>query len=152
MTSRAQRLTLMIGGVVLAAAIAGVLLAPVTVAAPKKDHPGKGKPPKNEPQPGAFVIEVNEEGVCCGYLGTFVATGAIDDAGIAGESWCDPRNEVGLRGALGNMVFVISGDTFEIVEADGAYTDLVGVTGSHYTPDHEPTSWVYRKFEGSVPE
>jgi len=155
MTDRAKRLTLTLGVATAVAVIAGSVMVPDTVAAPKKEKPGGGKPSKGKPlQPGPFVIEVSEEGVCCGYLGTFEATGAIQDTGSAGESWCDPRNEVSLSGDLGNMEMVITddGDTFQIVYADGRYASLLGVTGSHYTPDHEPTSWVYRRFEGSVPE
>jgi hypothetical protein len=148
MAGRAKRLTVTIGAIALVAVIAGAVMVPDTIAAPKK-----GKPPKDEPPgAGAFVIEVEEEAMCCGPLGTFVATGAIQDSGPAGESWCDPRNEVSLSGTLGRMVLVISGDAFQIVEADGAYGDLVGLSGSHYTPDHEPTSWTYRRFAGTVPE
>ena len=85
-----------------------------------------------------------------GYIGDFVATGAIEDTGVAQEAY--GANVVYLHGALGDMELEISGDTFEIVYGDGDYADLVGVTGSHYTPDGVPTSWLYRRFEGTVPE
>ena len=71
------------------------------------------------------------------YTGTFTARGIVKDSGFAR---CDFR-ELVLEGESGTIVIELSitewGDTrtsgtFQIVAADGAYADLVGVGGTYW--------------------
>ncbi len=151
MTSRAKRVTLIIGVAALVTLIAGSVMAPQTIAAPKK------KPP----QPTTFWIETDEYAADFGYMsGYFYAGGALDDWGTAYERLYWPETIVYLDGATGFMRIKVTGDTFEVVYAIDGYSHLLGATG---TCSEEWEMWgrknkeqyplaVYRTFEGSVPE
>jgi hypothetical protein len=152
MTGRATRPTLIVGMVVLVAVVAGVVMAPGTAAA-KKDQPGKGKPPKS----GAFTIYTSEYQVYMWVVeGTFIATGAIEASGSAIENVSAPQTMVFLQADRGAMHVSVTGDTFEIVYADGKYERFVGATGSHSAEfvgwDYGVWPAVYRTFEGTLPE
>jgi hypothetical protein len=147
MTSRAKRLTLMIGVVVLVGVVAGAMLASELMAAPKK-----------APKPSTFTIGTWEYQVYMWLVeGTFIATGAIEASGSAIENVSAPQTMVFLQGERGKMHLSVDGDTFEIVYADGKYKRFVGATGSHSV---EWVGWgepsvlpaVYRTFEGTLPE
>ena len=134
-------------GPALLAVTAGAMLAPELMAAPKK-----------APKPTTFTIYTWEYQVYMGLVeGTFIATGAIEASGSATENVFAPQTMVFLQGDRGEMRISVTGDTFEIVYADGKYKRFVGATGSHSA---EWVGWgepsvllaVYRTFEGTLPE
>jgi hypothetical protein len=162
MTSRAKRLTLMVGAVALVAFVAASVMIPDTLAAPRVKT--------------AFTITTKEKLVAFGSTGTFHAKGAIQDSGRAdGYDW---NPELELTGAQGTMVIDIEvppgqpgptrEGTFTIVDATGQYEGLINVTGAYAehlaghgsktnpilssAAKNGPESSIQRTLEGSVPQ
>ncbi len=125
MRGEAKRLTLILGVALLAAVIAGSVIAPELPAAPKASL--------------EFTITTNEKLVMFGSTGTFHAKGALRDSGRAeGYDWYPDLELIGEHGTMLITTSVPPGQsgstregTFTIVEADGQYGNLVGVTGAY---------------------
>ena len=151
MTSRAKRLTLIVGVAALIAAVVGSVMAPDTVAAPK------GKPTTD------FVIKTTEDHHCDASWGTWKANGAISSSGPLWGSMC-PWSVRTLRlwddhGSMSIKTHPGKPGTFELLDADGAYEGLIGATGSYrynlttnFDEAGEPSGTISRTLKGSVPE
>ena len=151
MTSRAKRLTFMIGVVVLVAVIAGSVMAPNTAAAPK--------------QTPRFTITTEEVEVDDHTWGTFVASGAIEGTGTAGQAFGIGMVLVCLSSDAGGISLEVFGGrgrnsvgrTFEVVGASGAYAHIQGATELYsaditYPNGPDGPFVIYRTFKGSVPK
>ena len=106
------------------------------------------------------------------FWGTFKASGAIDDSGDATYHLWNyfVLDITGKHGSMLIETVITHGDaktaygTFHIFAADGAYSDLVGVTGAYsermpnykpvwvYPEGPYPTWHLYQTFDGSLPE
>jgi hypothetical protein len=152
--------------VVALALVAAVAAITATRALAKKPE-GKDKPAETT----TFTIKTNLDGYDA-FWGTFKASGAIEDSGDATYHLWD-HFVLDISGQHGSMLIetvITHGDaktaygTFHIFAADGAYSDLVGVTGTYsermpnykpvlvYPEGPYPTWHLYQTFEGSLPE
>jgi hypothetical protein len=148
MTSRGKRLTLVIGVAGLMVVVAASLVAPRTAAAASR----------------RFTITTEEQGVDGGTSGTFVARGAIEGMGWAGQTFGIGMVLVGLRTDMGWINLEVYGHhgrkslkTFEVVYASGIYAHLLGATGSYsyevtYPDGPDGPFVIHRIFQGSVPK
>lgn len=125
MTSRAERLTLIVGVGSLVTVIAGSTMAPQLLAAPRGSL--------------EFTITTNEKLVDFGSTGTFHAKGALRDSGRAkGYDWYPNLELIGEHGTMLITTSVPPGQpgrtregTFTIVDATGEYVGLINVTGAY---------------------
>ena len=151
MNVTARRAVSVVGAVVLVAAVA---MAAATPALAKK--PGGN----DKPVDTAFTIKTNLEG-SWGFWGTFRAQGAIDDSGDASFDVWD-YDVLQIWGDHGTMLIELSYGTFWILDADGAYSGLVGVTGTYTQKSNDKVRVTYPEvhtewhlsqiLEGSLPE
>lgn len=141
MSGSTKRLTSIIGVAALAAVIAASVMTQNAAAASTK----------------RFVITTEEEILEGGTSGTFVASGAIEGSGTAGQPFGIGMVVVNLRSDAGWINLEPSKGTgrwatikkFEVTYASGDYADLLGVTVS-YREEVGP-SHIYRTFRGSIP-
>ena len=114
--------------------------------------------PKSETD---FTIKTNLE-VYWGFWGTFKARGAIEDSGDASFDVWD-YYVLQIWGEHGTMLIELSYGTFWIFYADGAYSGLVGVTGTYTQkltmpkpkpmyPEERAKWHLYQTLEGALPE
>lgn len=123
MTSRAQRVTLIVGAAALVAVIVGGLIAAEPAAAAKKTE-----------DPNAFVVIAALKQYVWSAEGSFKATGAIADSGPASGGPGVPPDELILYGELGRIrILLDEPDYFEfrIIGGTDAYSELAG--GGTYT-------------------
>jgi len=123
MTSRAKRLTFILGVAALVAVTAGLVIAPNAAVAAKKPA-----------DPNAYVITASLDQMLYGnWGGSFKAQGAIDDRGSAGINGMDSKLLL-LYGEHGNMKVRLTVPTYweyRIEEATGDYEGLVGLGGTY---------------------
>lgn len=118
MTSRAKRLTLILGVAALIAVITGSVLRPEPAAAAKKPR-----------DPDAFTIAVTLRETTWSTSGSFTATGAIEDSGAATAPSAIPHAELALQGESGDIYISLNNPVswqFTIAMGTGAYADLSG--------------------------
>ncbi|MHC4402899.1 MAG: hypothetical protein ACYTG0_24835 [Planctomycetota bacterium] len=156
-----RRVAFLIASVALVAALTASTAGPAFAKKPG----GNGKPDDD-----AFTIKTNLDG-SWGFWGTFRAQGAIEDTGYASyDVWdYDVLDVNGEHGSMLILIFITHGEgdraygTFWIFEADGAYADLVDVTGAYTQklsmpkskpmyPEERPKWHLSQILEGSLPE
>lgn len=151
MTSRGQRRTVALGVAALLAVIAGSVMAPELLAAPRE---------KTD-----FIIITDVNGGLFLRAGTWKARGALTDSG--GRVW-DRDSELELLSPdpdeYGQSWMIIQLDeyaqTFEIGEATGVYAHLQGATGtytSHWVMRYNDMNTVWEakgghKLTGTIPQ
>jgi hypothetical protein len=149
MTTRAKRLMLTMGVLALLAVVAGAVLAPELVAAPK---------PKTD-----FIITTDLAGGLFRTTGTWKARGAINSSGGYAECSGTELVLVPPYAPWGTTWMVIqldeSAGTFEVVEAYEDYGFMLGASGTyseHWVRHYNDMNmvWEYKgghKLTGSLP-